>query len=177
MGLFRKKFSERLAAQAFVQDVIRGAEESWPAIVDAYSRVLGSDISRLRTDHNASFEFGMACLAVQAAALPNLFPTKQARRLVDHILAILSLREYHGDALQTFQTYFDAWHDAVRRADTPLTAVVSLLYDRLHLDVMIESRGKKHRHPVTLLALEDSVLRCGGGWWKHTSQEYRLFKL
>jgi hypothetical protein len=174
VGLFHKKISERLAAAVFVKDIMRVAGESWPAVVDAYYRVLGSDIPRLRADHNAPFEFGIACLAVQTAAVPNLFPPEQARRLIDHILGILNPPEYQGDAFQAFQAYFGAWHDALRRTEMPLTAVASMLYDRLHLNVTTESQGKIYKNPVTLLALEDSVVRCGGGWWKHVSQEYRL---
>lgn len=172
--LFRKKLTEQEAAAAFVKSILKLSDEVWPGFVQSMERVFGDDTSRIQNDAWASLEFGLAALAVQSAALPNLVPPEQAARIESYIEGFLQTPDLEDRALRGFRDYREAWTSAITASEMPFSAVASVLYDRLDLHSTVESAGQTFKSPTLLIVLSDAVTRCGGGWWKNVLKDYKV---
>ena len=174
MGLHgEKKLSEFEAAVMFGLMITKGVKQHWPEIASELKGMLLIEDSFL-DDQYASFEFGLAVIANQIQALPNLLPADQASRVREYVMQCISspeLGEYPREAIQEYQ---NAWDQALEQLEPPFSGIASVLYDKLGYRSAVELGKTRFKDPLFLMALSEKVLYFGGPWWKTVTEEYTL---
>lgn len=171
---FAKHLTEREAAARFVKDILSLGEQNWPNVVDQLARAIGADASRVRDDPAVSFEFAAASLAVESAAISNLLPEDQARRVLAFVIEFLDLPQLQGRAMRAFEHYFSIWHASLQTRDMPFAAVAAAFCSRVHIKQVKDCSVSEAQSPLLLLALGDAITRNGGAWWKNALEQYQL---
>ena len=174
MGLFgKKKLSEVEAAGQFVVSVLKPTQLEWPKVATELTRMLQLE-QPISVDKNAALEFGLAVIALQIQALPNLLPVAQAARIREYVLNCISSPELGPYPRETIQTYQESWNQSLQEGEPPFYSIASVLFEKLGCQSSVEMGNAKFKDPLLLEAFAEKIITFGGAWWKNTIQLYKL---
>lgn len=203
MPLFgRKSITEAQAARNFVNEVLPGSLQSWPAVCEK----LGSADPRfrnLREDKAAAFEFALALISIQMRALKNLLTEESAHRIEQHIYSVLRnppseivISPFAEDGTRKMtidEIGFFGEDDRDPNADTRDYPAQSIAIYRQVFDSAIEEGDTLMSGPGVLLCMRLGLITrdrqyrpeivqplfhyltvLGGTWWKDCLSKYRI---
>lgn len=176
MGLFgKKKLSEIEASSQFVLMVTKGVQQHWPAIAHELNDMLQLQTEdSIPNDQNAGFEFVLAVIATQIQALTNLLAADQASRIRKYVMQCISSPELGTYPREAIQEYQNAWDQALQKLEPPVYGIATVLFDKLECRSAVDLGGARFKDPLLLDALAGKLVTLGGGWWKTTTQKYKL---
>lgn len=169
----KPKLREGEVAALFVRTLLQETLAAWPTLVGQWRELLQVELRKLDSKW-AEFEFGMACIAIQAQAIVNLFPKEQAARLSAAVLAVLDAPDLASAGLEAYSVYSAAWTDALQANTRPHDAIAAVFFDRVGLRDAVDVAGVKFKDPLLLIVLSSSMVTLGGAWWKTVASKYEL---
>ena len=161
------------AATEFVLMMLQEGQSQWPSVCSGLEP-LEPRFASFRDDILISYEFMLACTAVQMHALPNLLKSEQARRIRSYILECLTNDKFGSYGPDAIAGYDAMWNDYSERAHPPYNGVASLLFTKLGLSTGVTIGDTTYKDPVLLLALGGTIVRFAGGWWKNYVQQHEI---
>lgn len=170
MGLFGKpKMHEEYAAAQFVIAMLEAVRENWIELTASFRSSIRD------TKHFDSvwgqFEFGIAVVATQFQAVPNLLPADQAQRLRRHVVNFLNAPDFGESAVAGFEAYDAAFKTAVKTNEHPFGALTATFCYRLEIE---PPNALGIISPLFVLAVGNAIALAFPGWWKNLLDSNRL---
>lgn len=181
----KPKLSEMRAADRVMETVLRRATAEWPRIYGQFKETFG-DRFRVDGDQAAILDLSLAALALDAQALPNLFPTELAKRLtawLEQVVNTPEFGEYAVSELREYRRVFQEGLAATQAGGDALECVYAVavrllrrwLEGRLALfNTAPEGRDDEGIVDPFLIMLTVDVLKSYAGNWRSLRDEYEL---
>lgn len=166
-----KKISERTAVASTVPAYFSLIEKHWPALKKKLLEQLGAAGEGRLVFHvpsMAPIDLVLALIALDLQALPNIFPSDQAKRIHDHVLTFMETQTKEGTyAREEVELYEEEWKKSL--ADStflrPWDAIaVRLLQRWLYGKEVIEVLDQKFVSPLLIMAVSEMLLKLSGAW-------------
>jgi hypothetical protein len=179
MERFKEKKTEREVSGEFVMGMLQSAQAVWPDVYAAFREVHGE---RFIVENHvmASFDMGLAAIAMQQQAVPNLFQAEQAKRILRWIRNLAETPGYEKYSLHELDAYDAAWRHAL--ANEPMGLMSCIPGRLLHRwlgprirEFTIEISGVRTDYvDPMLVAHATTVFSSLKPFWKEAAERYRI---
>jgi len=198
----KKSIKEAEAARRFIDEFLPSSLQAWPQICEKLEPT-DSSFRDLGKDRAAAFEFALALLSIQMRALNNLLPADQAKRIEQHIFAVIRnppreiivspLLEDGTPKMTIDEIGFFGDEERNPNADTTDYPEQSIALYRQVFDSALEDGDILTSGPAVLLGMRLGLITqqrqyrpeiiqplfqylsmLGGSWWKECLKQYRI---
>ncbi|MDD5750934.1 MAG: hypothetical protein PHS73_00245 [Candidatus Peribacteraceae bacterium] len=172
LNLFKKKISERTAVASTIPAYFSSIEKHWPALKKKLleqSVATGKDQLVFQVPSMAPIDLVLALIALDLQALPNIFPSDQAKRIHNLVLTFMATQTKEGTyAREEIELYEEEWKKALndpQHINLPYDAISNRLLHRwLYGKETIDLLGQHFSNPILVMAVSEMLLKLSGAW-------------
>ena len=167
----KKTMMEQEAAARFVQYLMQAAREAWPTI-ESSMKEFYKDKFIVEEEKIAAYNLGLALIAQDLQAVPNLFPPDQAKRLEEWVYDCVDIEDWGEYAKEEVKKYGEKFQHDLNNHENPIYAIPARLLHRWlgkgiqNFDVELNGKKTGILDPLLVEMLGGILISQFSGTWK-----------